>query len=571
MIPGSHLLSVLIFFPAIGGLALLLLRGDDHVYIRRLALTVSLAELGLSLLLIPAVQPGVSGYSLVEYYNWISNPPIHYHLGVDGISLFLVILTTFLTPISILASWSSVHHRVKEFFIMLLMLEVGVVGVFLSLDLFLFFLFWEVMLIPMAFLIGIWGHERRIYAAVKFVLYTMAGSILMLVGIIWLYNLTGTFDLPKIQQLLQDGRFAALTSQQEMLLFLAFFVAFAIKVPLFPLHTWLPDAHVEAPTAGSVMLAGVLLKMGTYGMIRFCLPLFPNAAHKAAPWVAALAIIGIIYGALVSLVQPNLKKLVAYSSVSHLGFVVLGIFAFHNVSMQGAVYQMLAHGISTGALFLLVGMLYDRRHTFEIKEYGGLAAPMPKLAAFFLFIALSSMGLPMLNGFVGEFLILLGTFQMHANWASWAALGVILSACYLLWAYQRVFFGEVTVEKNKSLPDADRREIGILVTMAVITLWMGIGSTFFTHRFAASSQNILDQMRRSNPQEASAPVPLINKAASIVIPSGARDLLFGATAPKAKPVIPRTSDKDARRTSTPTVSLTSTMTATTSPATPGAR
>jgi NADH-quinone oxidoreductase subunit M len=499
---GSHWLSILIFFPAVGALALLLLRGDDHVYIRRLALTVSVAEFLFSLLLIRGVQPGVAGYSLIEYYNWIANPPIHYHLGVDGISLFLVILTTFLTPISILASWSSINHRVKEFFVMLLMLEVGVIGVFLSLDLFLFFLFWEVMLIPMAFLIGIWGHERRIYAAIKFVLYTMAGSILMLVGIIWLYNLTGTFDLPKIQQLLQDGRFATLTSQQEMLLFLAFFGAFAIKVPLFPLHTWLPDAHVEAPTAGSVMLAGVLLKMGTYGMIRFCLPLFPNAAHRAAPWVATLAIIGIIYGALVSLVQPNLKKLVAYSSVSHLGFVVLGIFAFHNISMQGAVYQMLAHGISTGALFLLVGMLYDRRHTFEIKEYGGLATPMPKLAAFFLFVALSSMGLPMLNGFVGEFLILLGTFQLHANWASWAALGVILSACYLLWAYQRVFFGEVTVEKNRALPDTSSREFGILVTMAVISLWMGVGSTSFTHRFAASSQSVLDQMQRTNPQEA---------------------------------------------------------------------
>ncbi len=505
MLPGSHLLSVLIFFPAIGALALLLLRGDDHLWIRRLALTISLAEFLLSLLLIPGVQPGVAGYSLIEYYNWIISPPIHYHLGVDGISVFLIILTTFLTPISILASWSSINHRVKEFFVMLLMLEVGVVGVFVSLDLFLFFLFWEVMLIPMAFLIGIWGHERRIYAAIKFVLYTMAGSILMLVGIVWLYNLTGTFDLPKIQQVLQDGRLFTLTSQQEMLLFLAFFGAFAIKVPLFPLHTWLPDAHVEAPTAGSVMLAGVLLKLGTYGMIRFCLPLFPNAAHRAAPWVAALAIIGIIYGALVSLVQPNLKKLVAYSSVSHLGFVVLGIFAFHNISMQGAVYQMLAHGISTGALFLLVGMLYDRRHTFEISEYGGLATPMPKLAAFFLFVALSSMGLPMLNGFVGEFLILLGTFQLHADWASWAALGVILSACYLLWAYQRVFFGEVTHDKNRSLPDASQREKWMLATMAVITLWMGIGSTFFTHRFAASSQNILDQMQRTGPQEAAAP------------------------------------------------------------------
>ena len=278
--PLPGLLSVLIFFPALGALALLLLRGDDHVWIRRLALTISIVEFIFSLFLIPKVPIGVAGYSLVEYYNWIAVPPIHYHLGIDGISLFLVILTTFLTPISVLASWSSINHRVKEFFVMLLMLEVGVIGVFVSLDLFLFFLFWEVMLIPMAFLIGIWGHDRRIYAAIKFVLYTMAGSILMLVGIIWLYNLTGSFDLPKIQQALQDGRLFTLTSTQEMLLFLAFFGAFAIKVPLFPLHTWLPDAHVEAPTAGSVMLAGVLLKMGTYGMIRFCLPLFPNAAHK---------------------------------------------------------------------------------------------------------------------------------------------------------------------------------------------------------------------------------------------------------------------------------------------------
>ena len=530
MVPGGHLLSILIFFPAIGALALLLLRGDDHVWIRRLALTISVAEFLLSLLLIPGVPLGVAGYSLVEDFKWITDPPIHYHLGVDGISLFLVILTTLLTPISVLASWKSIEHRVKEFFVMLLMLEVGVVGVFLSLDLFLFFLFWEVMLIPMAFLIGIWGHERRIYAAIKFVLYTMAGSILMLVGIIWLYNLTGTFDLPKIQQLLQDGRFAAVTSQQEMMLFLAFFVAFAIKVPLFPLHTWLPDAHVEAPTAGSVMLAGVLLKMGTYGMIRFCLPLFPNAAHRAAPWVAALAIIGIIYGALVSLVQPNLKKLVAYSSVSHLGFVVLGIFAFHNISIQGAVYQMLAHGISTGALFLLVGMLYDRRHTFEISEYGGLATPMPRLAAFFLFVALASMGLPMLNGFVGEFLILLGTYQMHANWASWAALGVILSACYLLWAYQRVFFGEVTHDKNKTLPDTSSREKWILGTMAVVTLWMGIGSSFFTRRFAASCQNVLDQMQRQQAQEAAVPAKPAppTGVSAIVLPglsSAARNLL----------------------------------------------
>ncbi len=522
MLPGGHLLSVLIFFPAVGALALLLLRGDDHKYIRYLSLIVSVAEFIFSLFLLFKAPAGASGYQLEEFAKWINQPPINYHLGVDGISIFLVILTTFLTPISILASWKSIEHRVKEFFIMLLMLEVGVVGVFLSLDLFLFFLFWEVMLIPMALLIGIWGHERRVYAAVKFVLYTMAGSILMLVGIIWLYNATGvatnwtaaTFDLPTIQLMLQDGKIL-LTPRTEMILFLAFFVAFAIKVPLFPLHTWLPDAHVEAPTAGSVMLAGVLLKMGTYGMIRFCLPLFPDASRRAAGWVAVLAIIGIIYGALVAMVQPNLKKLVAYSSVSHLGFVVLGIFAFHNISMQGAVYQMLAHGVSTGALFLLVGMLHDRRHTFEISEYGGLATPMPKLAAFFLFVALSSLGLPMLNGFVGESLILLGTYQHHWQWASWAALGVILSACYLLWSYQRVFFGEITKEKNRTLPDASLREKWILATMAMVTLWMGIGSTYITRQTAAASQNVVDQVEPQRPYEASAPSRVGTSAGSL--------------------------------------------------------
>jgi NADH-quinone oxidoreductase subunit M len=510
MVHGGYLLSIVIFFPAVAALALLLLRADDHVWIRRLALTIAVVEFIFSLVLIPKIQIGVAGYQVEEFARWINVPPINYHLGIDGISLFLVILTTFLTVVSILASWNNIHRRVKEFFVMLLMLEVGVVGVFLSLDLFLFFLFWEVMLIPMYFLIGIWGHERRIYAAVKFVLYTMAGSILMLVGIVWIHNLSagvtpgGTFDLPAIQQMLQSGAMR-LTASQEMYLFLAFFLAFAIKVPLFPFHTWLPDAHVEAPTAGSIILAGVLLKMGTYGMIRFCLPLFPNASHHSAKWVSTLAIIGIIYGALVAMIQPNLKKLVAYSSVSHLGFVVLGIFAFQNISMQGAVFQMLAHGISTGALFLLVGMLYDRRHTFEISEFGGLATPMPKLAAFFLFIVLSSLGLPMLNGFVGEFLILLGTYQAHWRWASWAAVGVILSACYLLWSYQRVFFGDITHEKNRTLPDTSPREKWMLASMAVIALWMGLASPFFTRRFAAPSQNILDQMQRQFPQEASAP------------------------------------------------------------------
>jgi NADH-quinone oxidoreductase subunit M len=513
--PLPGLLSVLIFFPACGALALLLLRADDHVWMRRFAMTIAVIEFIFSLMLFWKVPVSAPGYALEEVHSWIHQPLINYHVGVDGLSLFLVLLTTFLTPISMFASWASISHRVREFFIMLLLLEVGVVGVFLSLDLFLFFLFWEVMLIPMAFLIGIWGHDRRIYAAVKFVIYTMAGSILMLVGIVWLYHATGSFDLPRVQAMLSDGSLQIVDQRGEMLLFLAFFVAFAIKVPLFPLHTWLPDAHVEAPTAGSVMLAGVLLKMGTYGMMRFCLPLFPDSAHRAAPYIAVLAIIGIIYGALVALVQPNLKKLVAYSSVSHLGFVVLGIFAFHNISMQGAVYQMLAHGISTGALFLLVGMLYDRKHTFEISEYGGLATPMPKLAAFFLFVALSSLGLPILNGFVGEYLILLGTYQSHWAWASWAALGVILSACYLLWSYQRVFFGEITHEKNKSLPDASARERWILVTMAVVTLWMGVGSAFITNRTARSSQTVIDQVNPQRIYEGQTPVaPAVNAPAT---------------------------------------------------------
>jgi len=508
----AHLLSVLIFLPAAGAAALLLLRGDDHVWIRRLALAVAIGELGLSLLLLYWFDSGTTGYQLEELFPWISSPPIKYHLGIDGISLFLVLLTTLLTPISILASWNSINRSVKGFFVSLLVLETGVIGVFLSLDLFLFFLFWEVMLVPMYFLIGIWGHDRRIYAAVKFVLYTMFGSILMLVGILWLFNSTGSFDLPRIQALLQAGR-VTFSTNTELLLFGAFFLAFAIKVPLFPFHTWLPDAHTEAPTAGSIMLAGVLLKMGTYGMLRFCLPLFPNAARTLAPEVAVLAIIGILYGALVAMVQTDLKRLVAYSSVSHLGFVVLGIFAMSATSVQGALYQMLNHGISTGALFLLVGMLYDRRHTHEISEFGGLATPMPVIAAFFLFVSLSSMGLPILNGFVGEFLILIGTYEHHAMWSSIAAIGVIFSALYLLWAYQRTFFGEVTNEKNRALPDASARERGLLWVLAAFILFMGVASPLFTSRTEITVRQVLDQMQR--PDKTQPVDALLHKPAKI--------------------------------------------------------
>jgi NADH-quinone oxidoreductase subunit M len=497
---GTLLLTVLTFLPVAGGLALLLLRSDDHVWIRRLALVTAIAEFAISLLLLRGFNATAGGYQFEELHAWIPQPPIRYHLGIDGLSLFLVILTTLLTPISILCSWKSIDQRVKGFFISLLVLETGVIGVFVSLDMFLFFLFWEMMLIPMYFLIGIWGHGRRVYAALKFVLYTMFGSILMFIAMVWLYRESAaaglpTFDIAQIQALLSTGTMT-LSSTSEMLLFGAFFLAFAIKVPLFPLHTWLPDAHTEAPTAGSVMLPGVLLKMGTYGMLRFCLPMFPTAAHRFAPAIAVLAIIGIVYGALVAMVQVDLKRLVAYSSVSHLGFVVLGIFAFHAVSIDGAIFQMLSHGISTGALFLCVGMLYDRRHTHLIKEYGGLATPMPVLAAFYLFACFASAGLPMLNGFVGEFLILAGTFQRHAAWASWASLGIILSAVYLLWSYQRVFFGKVTQERNVAIPDLDLRERGILLVMAAVILWMGINSPFFTRRIETSTQAVMKQMQR---------------------------------------------------------------------------
>jgi NADH-quinone oxidoreductase subunit M len=486
--PSSHLLSIITFFPLLGVPALLILRGTDHVWIRRVALAVSLIEFVISLLLLPGFSAASGGYQFEEVGRWIPTVSIHYHLGVDGISLFLVLLTTFLTPISILCSWTSIHDRVKEFFIALLVIESAMIGVFLSLDLFLFFVFWELTLIPMYFLIGVWGHGQRIYAALKFILYTMFGSILMLVAILWLYNLTGTFDYVDIHRILANVKLADHT---EYLLFGAFFLAFAIKVPLFPLHTWLPDAHTEAPTAGSVILAGVMLKLGTYGILRFCLPLFPHAASHFSGLIAVLAIIGIVYGALVAAVQTDLKRLVAYTSVSHLGFVVLGLFAFSTVSIEGAIYQMLNHGVSTGALFLAVGMLYDRRHTYEIKEFGGLATPMPILMAYFLFLCLSSLALPPLNGFIGEFIILIGTYQAHHAWASWAASAGILSAIYLLWAYQRVALGEVTVEKNKGLPDASPREKLILATLAVMIILLGVSSPYFTDRMEASTNNVV--------------------------------------------------------------------------------
>jgi NADH-quinone oxidoreductase subunit M len=508
MAPHGHLLTVITFLPLLGVLALLCLRAEDHRWMRRIALATGLADFVISLFLLPGFHMTDAGYQFRETVSWITVPPIFYNIGVDGISLFLILLTTFLTPLAILCSWESITVRVREFFIMMLVLEVGLIGVFVSLDLFLFFFFWEVMLIPMYFLIGIWGHGRRIYAAVKFILYTMVGSILMFVAIIWLYNLTHSFELPDILAALQSGA-VQVPIKTELLMFGAFFLAFAIKVPLFPLHTWLPDAHTEAPTAGSVILAGVMLKLGTYGMLRFCLPLFPEASHRLAPFIATLAIIGIVYGALVAMVQPNMKRLIAYTSVSHLGFVVLGIFAFSSISIQGAIYQMISHGVSTGGLFLVAGMLYDRRHTYEIKEYGGLATPLPNMMSFFLFLCLSSLALPMLNGFVGEFLILVGVFQQHAAWAAWATSGAVLSAIYLLWMYQRVALGEVTVDLNDGLADASPREKTILVIVAIAVLFMGLASPLFTRRMQPATENLLHQMDRphsSGPVLAARPV-----------------------------------------------------------------
>src|SRR6202030_445553 len=353
---------------------------------------------------------------------------------------------------------------VKEFFAFLILLEFGLIGVFVSLDLFLFYVFWEVTLVPMYFLIGIWGHDRRIYAAVKFFLYTMAGSVLMLVAIIFVYNRAGTFDYAAILSGIGTGRIM-LSHTEENWLFLAFFLAFAIKVPLFPLHTWLPDAHVEAPSAGSLMLASVMLKMGTYGLVRFCLPMFPTAARENAPWIIVLAIIGIVYGALVAMVQPNMKKLVAYSSVSHLGFVVLGIFSFTQMGLDGAVYQMLNHGISTGALFVLVGFMYERRHSLEIEDYGGVATVAPWLSTAFLITTLASIGLPTLNNFIGEFLVLQGAALANFKWTIYASLGVIFSACYMLWLYQRVFYGEVNPEVRSHVPDLNLREWAVVVPL----------------------------------------------------------------------------------------------------------
>jgi len=483
------LLSLVTFSPLAGALLLLFFPRRDRD-IRVFSLVISLLAFLISLLLPVYFQPARAGFQYEVDKPWIPTPNIHYHMGVDGISMWLVVLTTFLTPLCVLISWKSIHERVKEFFILLLVLETALIGVFTSLDLFLFYFFWEATLIPMALLLGMYGHGRRVYAAVKFFLYTMIASVFMLAAILWLYARVGRFDFVIIQEKIHSGNVDGFVTAAPWL-FLGFFVAFAVKVPLFPLHTWLPDAHVEAPTAGSVLLAGVLLKMGTYGMVRFSLGLFPEQARANAPWIMVLALIGIIYGALVAMVQPNMKKLIAYSSISHLGFVVLGIFSFTPAGLNGATYVMLAHGVSTGALFMLAGILYERRHTYEITDFGGLATPMPLYAAFFLFITLSSVGLPLLNGFVGEFLVLSGAFQARALCGVLGATGVIWSACYLLWMYQRVFFGKVRNDVNQSLPDLDSRERWALWPTAVAALVMGVAPLLWLNAIDPASQSVL--------------------------------------------------------------------------------
>jgi NADH-quinone oxidoreductase subunit M len=473
-----HPLTLVTFSPLVGVLILLFLKPEQKKAQRWVALGTSLVTFGISLIVLAwfkdydASNPGALHMVIDQPWIQVADWNISYAMGVDGLSILLVMLTTFLTPISILSTWTAVEDRVKDFMIFFLLLEVGMTGVFLAQDLFLFYIFWEFTLVPMYFLIGIWGGPRRMYAAVKFFLYTMAGSLLMLLAILWLGIYQGTFSVP---ELIATG---GIPANIQLWLFLAFAAAFAIKVPMWPLHSWLPDAHVEAPTAGSVILAGVLLKMGTYGFVRFNIPLFPEAAVKAAPWMALLAVIGIIYGAAVSYAQGDVKKLVAYSSVSHLGFVMLGLFALNPQGIQGGILQMINHGLSTGALFIIVGMIYERRHTRDMDAFGGLWKIMPVYGALTLIVALSSMGLPGLNGFVGEFTILLGAFGSKAIGTPWyaglAAIGVILAAVYMLYMFQKMFLGPTDKEENTKLKDLNWREIVTLVPLLVLIFWIGL-------------------------------------------------------------------------------------------------
>jgi NADH-quinone oxidoreductase subunit M len=501
------LLTAVTFLPALGALLIGLMPRGRPGLVKLAAFGVTVLTFVVSLPLYFRFDATTANYQFVEQRVWMPTLGISYHLGIDGISVLLVLLTAFLMPLVLLSAWHAIESRWKEFAVTMLLLETGMVGVFVALDLFLFYVFWEAMLIPMYLIIGIWGGSNRVYAAIKFILYTLAGSLLMLVAILALYFQHGaatsiyTFDLPVL------ARFALPAGRLQDLLFLAFALAFAIKVPMFPFHTWLPDAHVEAPTAGSVILAGVLLKMGTYGFLRFCLPLFPHASLHYTPWIFALATIGIIYGAWVATVQPDIKKLVAYSSVSHLGFVVLGLFTLTPQGLVGGIIQMINHGLSTGALFLGVGMLYERRHTRLIAEFGGLWKVVPALSVLFLVVALSSLGLPGLNGFVGEFLVLVGAFQIDRTLAAFATTGIIFAAVYLLWMYQRVFFGAITHEVNRRLPDLSVREWVVLLPILMFIVWIGVYPGAFTAKTEVSAQALIAQVHGKTAVKAAMAVP----------------------------------------------------------------
>ena len=488
----NHLLSIVIFLPLAGALLALIVPKSARGGLRGLALLISLLTFAASIKLYLDYTPG-SEFVFVESIPWISAWNVHYKVGIDGISLLLILLTAFTMPLAVLYSFGSVEKREKEYYFSLLLLETAMIGTFAALDLFLFYVFWEAMLIPMYFLIGIWGGKRKVYAALKFFIYTMLGSVLMLAAIIYLYlQAGGSFDYAEWLDRLK------LMPPVQLVLFSAFALSFAIKVPMFPLHTWLPDAHVEAPTAGSVILAGILLKMGTYGFVRFAMPLFPDAVAVATPSLITLSVVGIVYGALVSMVQPDVKKLVAYSSVSHLGFVMLGLLALTPQSVGGAVYQMLNHGVSTGSLFLLVGMVYDRRHTRLIQDFGGISKSMPLFAAIFLVVALSSIGLPGTNGFVGEFLILLGSFKPHPWATAISSTGVILAAVYMLWMVQRVFFGPLKDPKNQNLRDLSLREVLVMVPMILMIFWMGVYPKPFFEKMEPSVARFIEQVSPSS-------------------------------------------------------------------------
>ncbi|GBD84750.1 NADH-quinone oxidoreductase subunit M [bacterium BMS3Abin02] len=498
------ILTVLILLPFAAAIVVALLPSRRKELFLPVGFALSILPLALAGYLFYVFKTGEAGFQFVENVSWYAPWGISWHMGVDGISLLMVILTAILMPISLAAS-TSISKRMKQFVVFNLLLEGGLMGVFLSLDMFMFFVFFEVILVPMYFIIGVWGSERRIYAAVKFFIFTAFGSALMLAGIIAMALMYGSQHAGRISFDYLSWLTLQMPRGTEMWLFAAFAIAFAIKVPMFPFHTWLPDAHVEAPTAGSVMLAGVLLKMGTYGFLRFNLGLFPNATLKFVPVLAVLAVIGIVYGAAVAIVQPNLKKLVAYSSVSHLGFIVLGIFALTSQGLEGGVIQMFNHGITTGALFLLVGMIYERRHTKDIADFGGLQKVMPIFAGFFLFTAFASIGLPSLNGFIGEFLILLGSFLTLKWYAIIAASGVILAAVYLLWAYERVFTGPVTKPENEKLLDLNFREIAILSTLAALMLVIGLYPKVALDKIGPSTEAVLNRIEAVTTYQAPAP------------------------------------------------------------------